>query len=556
MSDAARRNRSLTGGLLLLALTLYQPALAQQAPPGPAETPGQPDQPGQPGQPLVPPGRPLTAPGQQPLAPGQLPVAPGAPPGAVLAPVTAPVAPGLPPPSVPVIPDVQLIPSPNVPSAPVRVLPAPAFRTVPSARFELKPSVLISEEYTDNFNLTERDREENFRSTVAPGLELDINTAFVEGVIAYRFSPSYDTATKDFSFFHSLLGQVAWDVTPLWTLTLADTFTRSDQPGEADRLALRQERQKFTSNTVSLASDYLIDRVETRQSYQMTLFSEDEGRETKSHIFGLSATVPLYVSNAVSGGYEYLISNTTGDVEDATTTLGTSIDEEITGHRFTAGVQRRLHAFQLVGLTGSYALRTVTSDPGDETDFRLWNGSAFTDYELPGRLRLNLMLGVSALSADSGESVGPNLSTRSSLSYQFGPALVTLAADKGFAETFAEGENFGVVETEGVSLSLFYPFTPLLSATVTGSYRHNKPTDVGVDIATTRSTGSETETWGGAILVRWNVTTGVVAELSYGYTKQVGFGQRQGAGAGLFGQLGSDDSYTENRVRAAINLSF
>ena len=517
------------GGLLLLAILPVSHVLAQE--PASGDKPGASGQtPGAPGQPTTPP--PIQAP--VPLIPPL--------------PDTQPV---------PVIPDTQLIPTLTIPSAPQRVLPAPALRAAPTARFQLEPTVAVIEEYTDNFNLSERNQKSNFRSTVAPGLGLSINEAFIKGLVLYKFAPSFDTSTDEVSLFHSLLGQVVWDVNPRWKLTLADTFTRSDQPSEADRLGLRQQRQAFTSNTLLLASDYQIGRVATRESYQMSNFSDTGGRDTKSHTLALSATAPFYATNSISGGYEYLVSNSTGSsVNTSTTTLSASNDVDVTGHKFTAGATRRLHTLRAVGITTSYALRTVTGGTG-ETDFQLWNASVFTDYELTGRLRLSSSLGVSGLTTGSGNSVGPNLSTKSSLAYQFARAVVSLAVDKGFSETFAEGENFGVVETEGVTGSLFYPFTPSLTGAVSGSYRRNKTTGIA-DVSIGNQSNQQTENWGGTLSFSWRLRPGLLLELSYTYTRQVGSdNDRQGVtGTTGNGSIGIDNSYTENRVKAAVNLSF
>jgi hypothetical protein len=295
----------------------------------------------------------------------------------------------------------------------------------------------------------------------------------------------------------------------------------------------------------------------------MTTFSNEEGGETKSHTLALSATAPLYTTNSISGGYEYLVSNTTGSTlttSTTATTLGTSDDFDVTGHKFTAGATRRLNTLRSVGVTSSYALRTVTSR-SSETDFQLWNASVFADYELPGRLQLNVTLGVSQLSADSRASVGPNPSTKSSLTYQFARAVVSLAVDKGFSETFAEGENFGVIETEGVTGSLLYPFTPSLTGTLTGSYRRNKSTGIG-DTSLGNQQGQQnqqTENWGGTLSFSWRLRPGLLLELSYTYTRQAGSdsNNRQGVTSTTGnGSIGIDNTYTENRVRAAVNLSF
>ncbi len=541
MPRLAGRRRSLIGGLLLLAAVLPAQAFAQApAQPGTPAQPGVPVQPGTPAEPPAP------------------------------APIPAPRAVVPEPQPIPVIPDAQLIPSSNVPSVPLRVLPAPVAGVSPTARFQLSPSIAVTEEYTDNFDLTEHNKRSNFRSTVAPGLGLTINSAFVKGLIAYKFAPAYDTATQEISLFHSAAGQVVWEATPLWKLTLADTFTRSDEPTEADRLALRQQRQTFTSNTLFLASDYLLSTIATRQSYQMATFSDADGRETKSHTLALSATAPLYVTNSISGGYEYLTSSTTGGttgstLNGTTTTLGGVNDFDVTGHKFTASLSRQVNTLRTVGIITSYALRTVTTTTGGDADFQIWNASVFMDYVLPGRLKLNTTLGLSGLTTDSGQSLGPNLTTKTSLSYQFARTVVSLAADRGFSETFSEGQDFGVVETEGVTASLTYAFTPSLSAMASGSYRHNKTTGIGNGNGATTTTATtlngsgneDTTNWGGTVSLTWRILRGLLLDVSYTYTRQLGSDTNQvGTTNTGNGSFGTGNNYTENRVRASLSLTF
>lgn len=458
------------------------------------------------------------------------------PPAAETRPTPIPVIPGP-------LPDQ---PPPTIPSAPPRVLPPLTVGAVPTATFGFEPSISLIEEYSDNFNLTERDKESNFRTSLAPGLRLLINTPLTRGVIAYTFSPAYDTSSDDFSFFHSLLGQVVWQANPRWTLTFADTFTRSDEAGQADRLALRQERRKYTSNTLALTSDYLIGTVTTRQSYQWSLFTNDDGADTSSHLLAASATVPLSQVHAITGGYEYLTSETSGGTEGAVTGFGSTTEdfEDVTGHRVTASGSRRLNPLTLLGLTTSYAWRAVTSDVRNR-DYQLWNASVFTDYLLPGRLLLRSSVGASGVNVDSSESLGPLLSTATTLTYWFGRAEATLAVDRGYSETFTGGENFGLVETEGITASLTYRFTPVLSATASGFFRHNDFKDSDGE------GGEEAESWGGTVSLTLQLLRRILVDLSYGYVKHEAFGGRSGTSA-----PGSGSSYTENRVRASLRLSF
>jgi hypothetical protein len=463
-----------------------------------------------------------------------------------------------------VIPDIQPIAPPStVPSTPQRVLPTAGagagVSLYPAAALDLQYSLGLIEEYTDNFNLTKDNRKSNLRSALSPGLVLNINSALTKGVIAYTFSPSYDTATSETSLFHSLLGQVVWQATPLWQLTVADSLTRSDEPGEADRLGLRQQRRTFTANTFSLTSDYLLGLVTTRQSYRLNTFIDDNGTDTTAHILGLNASIPIYQINTLSVGYEYLNSDTEGSLAtgaSVSTTPGHT--STIQGHQFNATVSRQTSAFRTVGLNASYAFRTVTEDSG-KTDFRLWSVSAFTRYAFPGRWTSNTALGVTGVTSDSEQgtsatglpskqTAGPNFFSASSLSYQFGPAVATLALDAGFSETFSTGQDFGVVETQGVSGSFTYAFTPWLTGIASGMYRRNKPTGIGNQGGLI----DENQNYSGSLALTWRIHRRVLLDLSYTYFQQIG---SDGTTTNILGGT-PNQSYTQNRVQASLRVTY
>ena len=489
---------------------------------------------------------PLIAFAQQPSrtqspAPGQAPGAAGQQPATVPEPAPA-VTPA--PAPIPVIPEAQQIGPPStVPSAPQRVLPSPSLDVPVTATLQLAPALTLREEWTDNFNLTRRDRQSNFRSVVSPGLALGINSPLTRGLISYTFSPSYDTLTDDVSLFHSLLGQVVWQANPRWTLTLADAFTRSDEPGEADRLGLRQQRGSFTANTLSLTSDYRFGTVATRQSYRFVIFSDDDGEETTTHNIGADVALPLFQPNLLSLGYDYLSTVSSGGSDSGQQVFAsTSEDFRVQGHRLTAALSRQVSPRSTLGLKTSYALRNVDETETDDSDYQLWNASVFAKYLLPGRLILDGSLGVTGVTG--AEDAGPRVFTSTRLSYEFARAVVSLAADRGFSETFGEGQNFGLVETAGASASFTYRFTPLMSGTASGFYRRNKGTGIG-----NLDEEEDTENWGGTVVLSWHLLRNLLLNLSYTYLEQAGTDGRSTA-------AGGDNGYTENRVQAALRISF
>ena len=56
-------------------------------------------------------------------------------------------------------------------------------------------------------------------------------------------------------------------------MSLADTFVRSDEPALANQFGLQQQRQTFTSNTLSLSADWLLDLLAAQAYYQLSTFS-------------------------------------------------------------------------------------------------------------------------------------------------------------------------------------------------------------------------------------------------------------------------------------------
>jgi hypothetical protein len=415
------------------------------------------------------------------------------------------------------------------------------------ATFQTHFGVAVAEEYTDNYFLT-RDKRENFRSILAPSFGLDLNSAFTKGQVAYTLSAVHDTirSSPEVDFFHAFLGAVTWRATPLLTLGISDSLVRSDEPGQADRLNLRQERQTFLSNTFNATAQYLVGPVTTGASYSFSTFLGDQEGNTLSHTFGVSAGTAFYETNSVSFAYEYLLSETTAD----RSARGGTRDEKITGHRFTGTYTRQLTALMAGGITGSYAIRraddgdddsTVGSGIGSGRDYDSWNVTLFNSYT-SGRLSMAGSVGYGRVEPTHGDSESSVITT-TSIAYRFARAVATLSFDSGFSETFTQGQNFGVVETRGVQLSLDYPVTPFFATSVLGFYRTNSGAGQAED----------QQTWGvnASATIRFTRWLGLLLEYSY----------RENDGGTLRSVTGTTrgdagNNYTENLGRVTLSASF
>ncbi|MBI1893163.1 MAG: outer membrane beta-barrel protein [Candidatus Rokubacteria bacterium] len=445
------------------------------------------------------------------------------------APAPAPGVTRTPAEAVPAAPPPATVPSarpPVFPAGVTEILAGPAVR--PRAVFELHPSISLSEEYTDNFDLTSQNKQDNFRTSLAVGLVLLISGTRTKGQIAGSVTGAYDSSTGDVDPDRSsaLGAELAYEASPRLKLTARDDLTRSDEPLLADQLTLRRVRREFTTNTFALTSDYRVANVATREYYRLATFFEEAGADTVSHTLGVGASTALYGTNPVGVGYEFLRSETSRGGPD------------VTGHQVSASLARQLNPQATVGVSGSYAWRGVSTGAGDYT---LGGVSVFAGYSLPQIWSASASVGYSWLHPEVGADTS-SITTATTLTYRFARAVLSLTGSVGFSETFAQGENFGVVKTRGVQASLSYPLTPFITGTGSVFYRENTFTDVAVGPAGRAEIGRTEHAQGGSLLLTMPLLRWLTLGLEYTYTD---------ADSSVPGR-----DYTENRARATLSGLF
>src|SRR4029453_13161664 len=128
----------------------------------------------------------------------------------------------------------------------------------------------------------------------------------------------------------------------------------------------------------------------------------------------------------------------------------------------------------------------------------------------------------------------------------------------GFSETFAQGQNFGVVETTGASALLSYPFTTRMTGEVSAYYRKTETTGIGggQSISGGPNIGSNSsdvdEFVGAAATLRMGLLRWLSLTLTYTYTHR--FDNGNTATNGSSDNLNA--GYTENRVRLGFDIKF
>ena len=424
------------------------------------------------------------------------------------------------------------------------------FLAAPTTSFELHPSFGFTEEYTDNFTLSSRGRTDNFRSSLNTGLSLLINRPRTKGTVSGNLRASQDSATgqADYQIFPTLNGSVRHTFDPRLSLTVTDSFTRSDEPSQGDQGGLRRERRTFTSNSFSLSVDWLLDLIATQSYYRNSVFFG--GADTTSHILGFNATTRLGALMSLTGGYEYSLRETSGGTSSAatgTTTTSRGASTESTSHRVLGSLSRQVGQFGSAGLSSSYSMNST----GDN-DSRTWNISVFTAYGLPTGLSLSSSLGYSLLDSDQGDTFS-TVSTNTNASYRFVRAAISLGVFQDFRETAEEGQDFGIVVTRTLTGTFTYQLTPFINTHLRASYSRNEPTGSGNSASSQASAAFTT----GAGL-SWQALRWLSMTLDYTHTERSTDNSRTltSGNSSTASSSSAPSDVSENRAFLSLSASF
>jgi hypothetical protein len=118
-----------------------------------------------------------------------------------------------------------------------------------------------------------------------------------------------------------------------------------------------------------------------------------------------------------------------------------------------------------------------------------------------------------ASSNSSGQSDQGGVTSNSYLSYRFGPAAISLGVFSDFQNTGLTGQNFGVVQTQGVNGNLSYTFTPLVTGSVVASYVSNGTTGFG-----NNSSSPNSNSWNTSVNLSWQMLRWLTMNAQYSYS--------------------------------------
>jgi hypothetical protein len=412
--------------------------------------------------------------------------------------------------------------------------PPPFLQTLGGGKlFQLSFNPNLTETWYDNFNLTSTNKQQNLRTTLGAGMTLLINGPTTKGIISSNAGLTHDTeGSQGWQLFPTISAAVTQTLSPRLSLTATDSFNRNDQPNQGDAFGLRTQRQTFSTNTFSLSANYLMDRVATQAFYTNTMFLSGgtNGIDTGSNTVGASASTQIGLYNTAQVGVSHSWSDTSG------TSSGTN-SGQTTSDTIYGSLSRQTGQYSSVGISSSYSHQTA---PQSSNDSDIWSVSLFSAYGLPSGLSFSGSLGYSLLSP-SNQSSTSAITSNSTVSYNFARASISLGLFSGFRQTALEGQNFGIVQTTGVTGSFFYTFTPFITGNTQATYATNSSTGVSNNDSTPNS-NSFTANAG----LSWQMLRWLSGSLQYMFT-QYGSGGSSVTGTG---------SISANQVSLSFVASF
>ena len=258
---------------------------------------------------------------------------------------------------------------------------APAFAAV-----EIHPRITLGEEYNDNIYLDDRGEEEDWITTIEPGIQLLYNNrsvaATVDYSLRYEFYKNNDQENiDDFKDVQRADASILFFDGRPFTLRIGEIISREEldesrNNAEYNDLVNRSTVYRTTVNPqyrlefariMALVFGYNYDRVD---------YVDPRGNDTEEHTGSASLERALSSATTVYGTFAYRVLSSDDPADDF------DRNDYVIGFRHQLGTRTSL------AVEGGYS--TVEYDSGYDTDSTIWNGSL--SYQLTAALAASLSL--------------------------------------------------------------------------------------------------------------------------------------------------------------------
>ena len=256
--------------------------------------------------------------------------------------------------------------------------------TLTFAAMEIHPRLSVEEEYTDNLYLDDRDEEEDWITTIEPGISLTYDNRSIEAVVdyslRYRAYKNNDEENLDkFKDMQRADASVLFFGGRPFTLRITETISRVALD-ERDDFEFNEVENRSTLYDLSVVPEYRWQIMPTLSlvtdyTYHRLDYVEPEGDDSEEHRGRISLVKVVSPRTDVFLRYGYTVHQSDEDADD--------FDRQ----DFTAGFSWQVGARTRLSLEGGYA--DVEYDSGLEADSLTW--LADLTYQLNEAVVLTLM---------------------------------------------------------------------------------------------------------------------------------------------------------------------
>jgi opacity protein-like surface antigen len=466
-------------------------------------------------------------------------------------PELVPVAPGPPPP----LQERILSPIPKQFDWMRReVRPNPLLEALLALR-ERTPQLLVTasltEEYSDNFFLSEHDREEEFRTSVSIGTayRMESGRSFIS--LANLLTGNYDVRAEQGNIAFANLSLNAGYQLPRLSLTLSENFVRTDNAEEASPAGIRNERRRFLRNSISPQIRYDLTRTTAISGAYSNIFvknEETEGGDIDPSATGLGLGQGTTITHSVAAGLQHWftpIFSSNMNYAFATTDsdeVGDSLSHAMSvnlGYALSARTNTSFHAFGEI----------IDRSSGDP-DSKIYGVSVGLRRQLTSYLSAFVSLGPTLIDISNGSKrIFPNwqanfdgtlpLSRQTSLG---------LSVQQNLSNTTTDVDDVGVVLSRSATLTLLHTISRDLITSLSVGYTRTELLENSSSLNTAQ--GQDFDLWNVRAGLSYALTRILSLSASYRYL------HRQASGGGDTGtqdRLGGN--FDENRFMISLSVA-
>jgi len=319
-------------------------------------------------------------------------------------------------------------------------------------------------EYNDNFFLTERNKRDDYREILTPGLSLRLTTGQSQAELSYAPSVIHSSVNEgELQVFHLFDGTGSLALTDRLTLRAADRFLRTDEPAITDPRGVRRERTVLVTNTLTSDLTYQRETWSLIPRYGLTL-NRTEGEDrvaatrerSEVHRLGLDGLLELQGRNTLGAGYELTLADF-------------KIANDFTGHAGHLTLSRALNPLTTASLRGSVAHRDLRG----ASDFDIYRGDVGLRRDVSPLYTVEARLGYAATTGGSGSRTDI-VEFSLTGTYTGNVVRITMNSGQSLQETFLDRLNVGVIRARDQALEIRYEPNDRLVLTLRGRVAENR----------------------------------------------------------------------------------